>query len=169
MECCKTSQGIAKWFANSTAKPSRTTPSRSPIESNCSRFIADVMLIAAHRSFTPAVLFQLVVQGDTINIEHFGGTRLVPVTFFENSQNVSFFDVFEGLYVANHPISRFQYEILFAQFRFLRHYHGPFYCIFELADVTRPAMLLQTVHRRWRDPGNFLVHLQREFPYKVID
>src|SRR5215467_3091722 len=43
----------------------------------------------------PAVLFQLVMQGDAVDIENFGSARLVPVALFEHVQDVRFFHLFE--------------------------------------------------------------------------
>ena len=76
-------------------------------------------LLAACREFlflpAPAILLQLVMQGDAIDAEHFRGARLVPAAFVQHTQDVRLLDLFQAAHVSrakSAPLLRFQREVL---------------------------------------------------------
>src|SRR5271169_571382 len=113
-----------------------------------------------NRSASPAVLLQLVIESNSVNVEYFRGVTLIASTLLHHAQNVGTFHVLQLLARAagtSYALS-LEDEILLPQLRFLSDDHGPLYCVLQFTNVSQPGLLLQLVHSRRGNPGDALVH-----------
>jgi len=60
-------------------------------------------------------------------------------------------------------------EVLLAQFWFLRDDHRTLNCIFELAHVAHPGLLLELIHGCRRNARNMLIHRERKLAHEMLD
>src|SRR5208282_1695687 len=97
-----------------------------------------------NRSAGPAVLLQLVIESDPVDVEHFRGVTLIASTFLQHPQDVGTFHVLQllaGAARTSHAL-RLEDEVLFTQLRFLSDDHGPLHGVLQFTNVPQPGLLL---------------------------
>src|SRR5664279_24847 len=104
-------------------------------------------------------------------LEECGGNQTRAAALFQHPQDVRAFHIVKAADIAYSQasaVSRFQGKVLLAQLGLLRHHHGAFDRVFQLADIARPIVLLQFIHRRRRDSGDLLAHFTRKLAREVV-
>src|SRR5271157_3507261 len=161
--CCR-----SPWNANSgsnrtgstlqeTRKVSSTAGRRSfsspsstfPIGNRCSSFIEPASM-CLNRGASPAILLQLVIESDPVDVEDLRGMTLIASTFLYHPQDVGPLHVLQLLARAARGRGAWwlEDEIRFVQFRLLPHNHGALHRILQFTNVPQPGLLLQQVHGR---------------------
>src|SRR5271166_4687072 len=122
-----------------------------------------------NRSARPTVLFQLVIERDSVDVQNVGGMALIASTFLHHAQDVGPLHVLQFLARAVGDSWVLENEVPFLQFRLLAHYHSALHRVLQFTDVSEPGLLLQLVHGRRGYSGDAFVHRQRKFVNEVID
>src|SRR5271166_129116 len=164
-----TLQGTRK-VSSMAGRRSFSSPSSTfPIGKMCSSFIAPAS-VGLDRSASPAVLLQLVIKRDPVNIEDLRRMALIASAFLDHPQDVGALHFLQLL--ARGARSRdglwLEDKVLLVQLRLLSHNHGALDRVLQFTNIAHPGLLLQLVHRRRRYPRNAFVHGQGELADEVV-